>query len=504
MIAYDLGLVPWFDPFPVLAQGLCLIWACRGREGSEVAQSVRIFLLDLNPASDLSTTIEKILQSFASFRVGLRKASCDGKTVLREIDVAAMTDGFNPDTYFIVLSPNHLADFDSLTSFIGEGLSGQRVMLVIEQSEPEKLAELLRLGAVDFITAPLKAVDVLPRLVRLLESPLEHQALTRRMKEKLGLKRLVGGSHVFLEEIRKIPVVANGDAAVLISGETGTGKELCARAIHYLSRRSGKPFITVNCGAMPVDLLENELFGHAQGAYTGANTAQDGLIHEADGGTLFLDEVGCLPFSSQAKLLRFLQDKEYKRLGSPKVCRADARIIAATNIDLVKAVRDGKFRLDLFYRLNVVPIALPPLRERKEDIHVLARHFLEKYAFEFDKDVSNFTGEAMHILLLHNWAGNVRELEHVVERAVIFAKQKSIDYDEIVLSQSEPRPLQAPSFKKAKAMAIEEFEKNYIIELLTASHGNISKAAKAAQKNRRAFWELIRRHKIDVHTFRYQ
>ena len=463
---------------------------------------VRIFLLDLSPASSLSTTLERILHSSSSFRVELRKGLRDGGTALCDIDVAALTERFNPDAFFLVLSPSHLTDFDTLTSFMSTNLADQRVMVVIERGEPEKLAELLKLGAVDFITPPLKAVEVLPRLSRLLAMPRENQSLTRRMKEKLGLKRLVGESPSFLGEIRKIPVVADGDATVLISGETGTGKELCARAIHYLSRRSGKPFITVNCGAIPVELVENELFGHAQGAFTGANSEQHGLIHEAHGGTLFLDEIDCLPLPSQVKLLRFLQEKEYKRLGSTKVYRADARIIAATNIDLEKAVRDGKFRLDLFYRLNVVPIALPPLRERKEDIAVLARHFLEKYAFELEKDVSGFTTEAMRILLLHNWAGNVRELENVVERAVIFAKQKSIDYDEIVLSHSEPHPQHAPSFKKAKAIAIEQFEKNYISELLVASHGNISKAAKAAQKNRRAFWELIRRYKIDVQNFR--
>jgi DNA-binding NtrC family response regulator len=322
------------------------------------------------------------------------------------------------------------------------------------------------------------------------------------MKEKLGLKRLVGESPVFLGEINKIPVVANGDASVLISGETGTGKELCARAIHYLSRRSGKAFIAVNCGAIPVELLENELFGHAKGAFTGAGSSQDGLFREADGGTLFLDEIDCLPLAAQVKLLRFLQDKEYKMLGSTKICRADARIIAATNIDLENAAREGKFRSDLFYRLNVVPVALPPLRGRREDIPLLARHFLEKYAFEYEKDVFDFTAEAIRILLLHNWPGNVRELENVVERAVIFAMQKDIQYDEIVLSRSEPLWQQAPSFKEAKAVAVKEFETKYIHELLLAHCGNISKAAKAAQKNRRAFWELIRRHKIDVQNFR--
>ena len=446
-----------------------------------MTRSIRIFLLDLHPASDLCTTLETTLQSFANVRVSLRKDSWDGNTALHDLDVAAMTEGFNPDAFCIVLSPTHLADFDALTSFMGESLSGQRVMVVIEQVKPEKLLELLKLGAVDVITAPLRAVDLLGRLTRLLEAPLASQSLARRMKEKLGLKRLVGESPAFLAEIQKIPVVANSDAAVLISGEKGTGKDLCARALHYLSSRSGKPFIAVNCGAMPVDLLENELFGHAQGAYTGAHTAQDGLIHEADGGTLFLDEVGCLPFSSQVKLLRFLQDKEYKRLGSPKVYRADVRIIAATNTDLEKAVKDGKFRLDFFYRLNVVPIVLPPIRERGEDIAILARHFLQKYAFELKKDVADFTPESMRILLLHTWPGNVRELENVVERAIIFARQKDIQCDEIVLSRSEPLPQQASSFKKAKAIAIEQFEKRYIHDLLVANSGNISRAARAAR-----------------------
>ncbi len=289
---------------------------------------------------------------------------------------------------------------------------------------------------------------------------------------------------------------------MLISGETGTGKELCARAIHYLSRRSGKAFIAVNCGAIPVELLENELFGHAKGAFTGAGSSQDGLIREADGGTLFLDEIDSLPLAAQVKLLRFLQDKEYKMLGSTKICRADARIITATNIDLENAAREGKFRSDLFYRLNVVPIALPPLRGRTEDIPLLARHFLKKYAFEYEKNVFDFTAEAIRILLLHNWPGNVRELENVVERAVIFAGQKDIQCDEIGLSRSEPLPECDPSFKRAKAIAIEQFETKYIRGLLLASRGNISKAARAAEKNRRAFWQLIRRYKIDVKNFR--
>ena len=467
-----------------------------------MARNVRILLFDLNPSRSLSETLEKILRSSPRYRVELKNAFFCDETPLCDLDAVTRISRFRPDVLFLVLSPAHLSNLDALAEFIRSTLSDQRIMVVIEGGEPEQVAELFKVGTVDFIAAPLRTFDLLTRLARLLEAPLSNQSLARRMKERLGLKQLVGESPVFLAEVNKIPVVANSDATVLIYGETGTGKELCARAIHYLSRRSDRAFIAVNCGAVPVDLMENELFGHAQGAFTGAGSTQDGLIREADQGTLFLDEVDCLPLTAQVKLLRFLQDREYKMLGSAKLCRADVRIIAAANVDLERTAQEGKFRLDLLYRLNVVSLALPPLRERKEDIPSLARHFLDKYAFEFEKDVCDFSPEAMRVILLHTWPGNVRELENVVERAVIFAEQKTIQYEEILLSRSEPLPQCPPSFKTAKAMAVEQFEKRYIRELLVASHGNISLAAKVAQKNRRAFWELIRRHRINTESFR--
>jgi two-component system response regulator GlrR len=269
-----------------------------------------------------------------------------------------------------------------------------------------------------------------------------------------------------------------------------------------LSHRSTKPFITVNCGAIPAELVENELFGHAPGAFTGANSVQQGVVEEADEGTLFLDEIDCLPIASQVKLLRFLQEHEYKRLGSTKVCHADLRIIAATNSELEKEVQEGRFRRDLYYRLNVVPIVLPPLRERKEDIPTLARHFLEKYAYEFGKKMSDFSREAIGLMLAYKWPGNVRELENAVERAVIFAKGPVIERDDIILPYAVAETPDTGSFKKAKARAISQFERGYIEDLLLVNQGNIAKAARAAQKNRRAFWELIRRHGIDVEAFR--
>src|SRR3989442_8225550 len=219
-----------------------------------------------------------------------------------------------------------------------------------------------------------------PYALPLLEQTPEKDILIQTLRQKLGSQQLLGESSAFLVEIRKIPLAAQCDASVLILGETGTGKELCAQAIHYLSLRVSKPLVPVNCGAIPVELVENELFGHVRGAFTDASTSQYGLIHEAEGGTLFLDEVDCLPLLAQVKLLRFLHERKYRPLGSPRTQQADVRIIAAMHSDLEEAVRKGTFRRDLYYRLNTIPFRLPPLRERQEDIPLLGRHFLAKYA----------------------------------------------------------------------------------------------------------------------------
>jgi DNA-binding NtrC family response regulator len=288
---------------------------------------------------------------------------------------------------------------------------------------------------------------------------------------------------------------------VLIHGETGTGKEMCARAIHYLSPQSSRPFVPVNCGAIPTDLVENELFGHQGGAFTGARASQPGLIDEANEGTLFLDEVDCLPMLAQVKLLRFLQDGEYRPLGSTKVRRAAIRVISATNTDLEQAVSENKLRRDLYYRLNIVEIKLPPLRDRAEDIPVLARHFLSKYAREFNKQVVEFAPDALRRLASHDWPGNVRELEHVVQRATVLSEERIIKASDLMLASEQPGS-EAESLREAKARVVGHFERNYIKGLLLAYKGNITRAAEAAGKNRRAFWELIRKHRIDVESLR--
>jgi two-component system response regulator GlrR len=323
----------------------------------------------------------------------------------------------------------------------------------------------------------------------------------RELRQLPNGQRLIGQSPSFSAAISTIPAVAKSDASVLIFGETGTGKELCAQAIHYSSLRAQNPFVPVNCGSIPTSLVENELFGHRPGAFTSASTSRSGLIQEADHGTLFLDEVTSLPMSAQVKVLRFLQEKEYRPLGSSKTRLADVRVIAASNIDIEKAVMEGRMRRDLYYRLNVIPIKLPPLRERREDIPILARHFLKKYSAKYGKKVNNILPEAMQVLMLFDWPGNVRELEHVVQRAVVLTDHSAIGPKGVVLPRLQDKCLQE-CFKEAKARMIAKFEKDYVTKYLAAFDGNVTRAAQAAQKNRRAFWELIRKHRIDVKCFR--
>jgi DNA-binding NtrC family response regulator len=448
-------------------------------------KDARILILDLNPSGPLGSQLGAILKSSLKPDMQLRHESVGVfEPSLFGTEFPGIISLFNPDVIFLVLSPTHLKQTAVLFQSAGRESSELPIIAVIEKCKPDKMLAVLKLGFADFITPPLKAIDILPRLWRLLEHTRRSKTLTHKLKV-----------------INKIPLVAKCDANVLISGETGTGKELCARAIHYLSPRMTKPFVPVDCGAIPTELMENELFGHVRGAFTGAWSSQPGLIQEADGGTLFLDDIDCLPLSAQVKLLRLLQEKEYRRLGSPTVRQANVRIIAATNLYLDEVVRKGKFRQDLYYRLNIIPLVLPPLRERRGDIPLLARHFMDKYAAEFNDRVTDFASEAMHLLMLYEWPGNVRELEYVVERAVVLSGQAVILGADIDLSDRRATECQE-SFKEAKANAIAQFERSYIQGLLVAHQGNISRAARAAHKNRRAFWQLIRKHRIDVQSFK--
>ncbi len=465
-------------------------------------KQAKILLFDFNPINSLGSTLGGILEACSNPSIHLRRESIEISDKAISIgDISRITSSFGADAIFLAVSSVLFKQAGVLIQSIKRENPSLPILVVAEEGEPDEMLELLKLGAADLITHPLKATDVTLRLWRLLEQSSQKETLTKTLRNKIALKHLVGESPVFLAEVNKIPLVAKSDARVLISGETGTGKELVARAIHYLSPRANKPFIPVNCGAIPGDLLENELFGHEQGAFTGASTTQNGLFQEADGGTLLLDEVDCLSLTSQVKLLRFIQEKEYRPLGSTKIRKADVRIVAATNIDLEKAVRDGTFRRDLYYRLNIMPFVLPPLREREEDIPLLANYFLQKYTDQFKNRVKGISSDALQKLVFYEWPGNVRELEYVIERAVVLSKQLVILADDIILPASKSGSVKE-SFRSVKREAVAQFEKKYIESLLFTYRGNVTKAAQAARKNRRAFWQLMRKYGINADSYK--
>jgi transcriptional regulator with GAF, ATPase, and Fis domain len=301
-------------------------------------------------------------------------------------------------------------------------------------------------------------------------------------------------------------MVAPTDVTVAIYGESGTGKELVARTIHNLSTRYERPCVVVNCGAIPESLLEDELFGHVKGAFTDASKDREGLFSAADGGTLFLDEIGEMPPLLQVKLLRVLQSQEFRRIGDDRDLRVDVRVITATNRDLEKAVASGAFRQDLYYRINVFPITIPPLRERREDIALLAHHFLIKHRDKVGKRVEGFSPAAMDRLQSYSWPGNVRELENKVHHALVLAQGDVIQPEEVQLETSmggRARELDVTrAFRDLKREVIEGFEKEYTRELLRKHGGNLAAAARQARIDRKNLWALVKKYRIDLDQFR--
>lgn len=335
----------------------------------------------------------------------------------------------------------------------------------------------------------------------------ESESAKESLKREFGLNQILGKSKAVQEIHEKINKISLCDVNVLISGESGTGKELAARAIHYLSRRAGRPFIPVNCSAIPESLFENELFGHVKGAFTDAGLQQIGLVKESEGGTLFLDEVGVISPFIQVKLLRLLQDKEYKPLGDPRPRKADIRIIAATNKNLQSLIKEGEFREDLFYRLNIVSLYMPPLRERKEDIQILAEHYLKKYSREYNKPIQEVSENALRAFKSYSWPGNIRELENKIQQIIVMSTSSVIDAKNVQLSLSElsdpgSKESRFEYLKATKKKAIESFEKNYLTQLLIEHRGNVVSAAKKAGKSRTGLWNLLRKYNLSPQQFR--
>jgi two-component system response regulator GlrR len=365
-------------------------------------------------------------------------------------------------------------------------------------TSPDEVLQALHNGLDDFICCPFDSSDFFPRVHRLFPSGAPSAALgqDREFRRSFRLDSLIGEDDSFVRLIGTLRRVAEADTTCVIYGETGTGKELIARAIHYVSPRKGKPFVPINCGAVPDHLFENELFGHAKGAFTDASTAEIGLVTVAERGTLFLDEVDALSLSAQVKLLRFLQDREYRPLGSSQVIRGNVRIIAATNTCLRRRVEERLFREDLFHRLNILHLTVPALRDRPTDIPILAHHFLNKYAQLHGRNVVGFSSSALARLLQFWWPGNVRELEAVVERAVVLSSNRFLQVADIDVPIVDPDSAEssANTFQLAKEQTVRGFERAYVANLLTTYAGNVSRAARAAGKERRAFQRLMQKH----------
>ena len=455
-----------------------------------------VLALSFEPSNELLLSFKDILQGDRSFNFQVCEAVVTELSCAR---ISALLDRSLSRLVVICASASTWAKAKVALELTLQTRRATTIVVLGSVREPEAVCEFLKLGAADVIVPPLRPVDLLPRLWQLCQHDPPSDPVVQRLKEELGLRSFVGESRALMEVIQRIPAAARSDASVLITGETGTGKEICARAIHYLSPRSRKPFAAVNCGAIPVDLMENELFGHHPGAFTGANGPAVGLLQASDGGSLFLDEVDCLPLAAQVKLLRFLQEKDFRPLGGHKSCQSNVRMIAASNVDLDDAVRTGRFRRDLLYRLNVIVFAMPALRERKEDIPALARHLMAKSAAANGAPARELTAAAMHKLMLYDWPGNVRELENVIERSLVLSQQAILRAQDIQLPVRSA-VAEGDSFQTLKARMVADFERSYIQDLLRTHNGNITLAAHAAKKNRRAFWELMRKHGIVIPT----
>lgn len=388
-----------------------------------------------------------------------------------------------------------------------ENLSNAPVVVISAFGESSQTIEAMRLGAFDYITKPLDIEEILRTLNRAVAQA-EQLDATRDAKNKAVSRiaktsekvEIIGTSRAIREVFKQIGRVAATNATVLITGESGTGKELVARAIHEHSVRRSEPFIAVNCGAIPENLIESELFGYERGAFTGAVSTKKGRFEIANRGTIFLDEIGEMPVQAQVKLLRFLQERKIVRVGSANLIPVDARVIAATNRDLAKEIAEGRFREDLFYRLNVVAIHLPPLRERLADVPQLAEFFLEKATARNNLQPKVLTEAAMRILINRDFAGNVRELENIVERAAVTSGTSALvlpehlagDASNFVNRSSKENFLDLP-FKEAVA----NLERALILRALIDSGGNRSEAARALGINRRLLYDKIEEHKIN-------
>ncbi len=384
----------------------------------------------------------------------------------------------------------------------------QVVVIITAFSSIEGAIEAMREGAFHYIPKPFKNEEVRLTLRKGLERrrlTTENRALKQQLKHLYGFDSIIGKSKPIQQVFELIRLAAPSKSNILILGESGTGKELVAKSIHNNSKRKDGPFVTVNSGSMPPDLLESNLFGHVKGSFTGAISNKKGLFEMAHDGTIFFDEIGNIPLDTQAKLLRVIQEKEFMRLGGVETLKAEVRIVAATNADLIELVEKGEFREDLYYRLNVITINLPPLRKRTEDIPLIGEHFLATYAEENEKEIDTISPAVMELLLDYHWPGNVRELENVIERAVVLSTSNELGVDLLPINVRQPNPLSVPqaslpanglSFKEA----VSAYERQLIIKALQASGGVQKKAAELLKVKPTTLHEMMKRLNVSAES----
>jgi two-component system, NtrC family, response regulator GlrR len=442
----------------------------------------------------------------------------DDLNILKVLKMRLESEGYQVETAaeikiakeFAVKNEYDLAIID-LKLGGGSGIDLMKSILEVDPDLPiiiltaygtiESAVEAMKGGAYVYLTKPFDHRELFLQI----KNGIEKSNLSREVKR---LKNIIGQDHKIQNIIGRSAAMkrvfdlaylaAESNSNVFISGESGTGKGMIARALHQLSDRKDKPFISLNCAAIPNTLIESQLFGFEKGAFTGATASKKGLFLQADGGIIFLDEISEIPLTMQGKLLKAIEDREFYPLGAQKTVKVDIRIISASNKDIEKEVENGNFRSDLFYRIHVIPVKMPSLRERKEDIPVLVEHFLEKNAVKLNKNIKSITPQALNRIMVYSWPGNVRELENVIECAAVMAKNDVISEDLIVLPSQKMDEHIFRSFRESK----QDFEQNYLIELMKISRGNISRAAKMAGKYRADLYALLEKYNLNPLDYR--
>jgi two-component system response regulator GlrR len=374
------------------------------------------------------------------------------------------------------------------------------VIILTAYGTIESAVEAMRKGAYTYITKPFNYDELLIQTKNCLEKTKltkEIKSLKKVVKNRFGFDSIIGRSQKMEEVLEQVTKAADSDSTIIIEGESGTGKELIAQTLHLASPRADKPFVAINCAAIPETLFESEMFGYEKGAFTGAVQNKEGLMFQAQGGTFFLDEISEMPLSMQVKLLRVMQEKEFFPVGGTKTIKMDIRFIASTNKNLKEEVKKSTFREDLFYRIHVIDIHLPPLRERQGDIPVLSHYFLDKLSKDMNKNITGFSTTALQKLMLHTWPGNVRELQNTIESAITMANEDIIS-DDLILPTLSSEVNDLKPLKDAK----ENFEKNYLLQLIELTEGNMAQAARLAGKYRADLYELLKKYGLKPSTFR--